>query len=447
MNRSLTIPLLLLGGLALVLRVAAIVVLRAWENPEAIEHLPLAVGLLEGKGFVFRDWYYYGPSSVQSPPYPLLLAAIFWLFGTASTASFVVALMLNAVVGAATAMCAVPMALAMGARRSVAILGGLLIAIWPTQVYAVTHAQAIPLITLAVVVILWQFVIAVRTGRWSAWIVLSVVGCVAMLTEPVLLPPMALTGLLIFVWPCALSFRGRLARAGVLLVCALLILGPWSVRNRMVHGRWVPVKSTFWVNVWKANNDHASGTDRPVMSPELRRALDSVPLDERDDLARGDLDSVRQYDLLTPQQKRELRGQPEAVREDIFRRYATTWIREHPQRYFELCGIRLFKTLWIEWDNPKAYNRVYIAARTTLAVLSLAGLFIAVAMGWRLGYAMVVLGLSLLTYTLTITAARFALPFEPLQLTLMALVLVSLASLLTRKPSRDVTRPGPARGM
>src|SRR5256885_10333978 len=35
-----------------------------------IEHRALAMSLLEHGTFYFRDFDYYGPSSVQSPPYP-----------------------------------------------------------------------------------------------------------------------------------------------------------------------------------------------------------------------------------------------------------------------------------------------------------------------------------------------------------------------------------------
>ena len=50
----------------------------------------------------------------------------------------------------------------------------------------------------------------------------------------------------------------------------MLIIVPWSVRNRAVHGQWIPIKSTFWVNVWKGNNPNATGTDRLEMTEDQK---------------------------------------------------------------------------------------------------------------------------------------------------------------------------------
>ncbi len=429
-----------IGLAALTLRVGAIVALQAWENPNPIEHRDLAISILEGRGMQFTDWKYYGPSSVQSPTYPLILAGLFAVFGTDTTTAYTAALLLNAVLGAATAVLVGVLALRLGAARSVALVAATMFAVWPTQVYAVTHAQAIGLITLAVVALLILFDVAVRTGRRLPWAGFSAIGCVAALTEPVLLIPMALTGLLIFVWRAPLTIGRRAQFAAILFLAAMLILLPWTLRNRYVHGEWIPVKSTFWVNVWKANNDHSTGTDRQAMTDEQRQALAAIPLHERDELARDpQFDAPRQYGLLTREQVSMLRGKPEATRERVFRTFAMTWIREHPRQYARLCGLRLVKTLWLEWDNPKAFNAVYLVARTTMLALFIIGLPLMIARRWLVGYALFVFGMALLVYTLTITAARFILPLEPVMMCAAALAIVTLvqrlASLLGRSPA------------
>src|SRR5690606_34815585 len=161
----------------------------------------------------------------------------------------------------------------------------------------------------------------------APWIGFSIIGCLAALTEPVLLPAMALTGLIILAWK-RLPMKIRIRNAAIVLLAAICIIGPWSVRNRIVHGRCVPIKNTFWVNVWKENNEHATGTDRLKISEEQKQtAAESMTRTVDTDLRDGRFDNQRQYDKLTEEQKSRLIGQPEMVREDVFKEFATSWIK------------------------------------------------------------------------------------------------------------------------
>jgi len=45
-----------------------------------MEHKSIAVSLINGNGFSFYSFDHPEPSTIQSPPYPLLLAACFKIF-------------------------------------------------------------------------------------------------------------------------------------------------------------------------------------------------------------------------------------------------------------------------------------------------------------------------------------------------------------------------------
>lgn len=418
---------------ALAARLAWVLLRGEWDESTAMEHASLATSFVAGEGFAFNetgDYTQHGlyePSSVQSPPYPLLLAALYGLFGVKSAAAHFVAQMINALAGAATVPLGYSMVRRIGGRHETGVLTAALLAFWPTQVFAVAFVQAITLITLGTIAIVVLWYRSLDTGRLGPWIAFGVVGCLAALTEPVLLPAMALAGVIILLHP-KLAPPLRLRNAAILLVIAIVVMGPWSYRNWRVHGVIVPVKSTFWVNVWKGNNPYASGTDRPTLTAaqlERFRALGQ--------------DNLRQYDLLTDAQRQELDGRATAEREAIWKRYATSFIRENPGRYIELCGLRLAKTLWAEWDNPKSHDRfyVYFGSRAILLLGSGVGLIVAIRRRWRIGWPAVIVGTSLATYTLTITAARFAFPLEPFQIALTSLALMAAWQALfgaTRRP-------------
>src|SRR6059036_2689947 len=87
---------LILAALAFGLRAGAIFALHRWIQPNAIEHRALALSLIENGTFSFRDFGYAGPSSVQSPPYPFLLAMLFKFFGPDTSQAYVAAMLINA---------------------------------------------------------------------------------------------------------------------------------------------------------------------------------------------------------------------------------------------------------------------------------------------------------------------------------------------------------------
>ena len=87
-----------------------------------------------------------------------------------------------------------------------------------------------------------------------------------------LLPILAFSGLMVL-FIRKLSPAQRFRNAAILFAAAVLIILPWTIRNHTVHGKWVPIKSTFWVNLWKGNNPNATGTDRLEMSDEKKSQL------------------------------------------------------------------------------------------------------------------------------------------------------------------------------
>jgi 4-amino-4-deoxy-L-arabinose transferase-like glycosyltransferase len=424
-RRTVIICLVLLSLLALAARVGTIVYLKAWQNPNAMEHRAIARNLVNGDGFSFRDWDCFGPTSVQSPPYPFLLAGLFKVFGThvppdgslqGANLAFLAAMMLNALAGAATVALTYLLARTLGAGALAGLLAAAAVAVWPSQVYAARVVQAIALITAALLASIILFYRAVRSGKPAPWIGYSIIATLAALTEPVFLPALVISGGLVLIWR-ELAWKARLRNAAILMIAAIVIIGPWSLRNYHVHHKLVPIKSTFWVNVWKGNNDFATGTDRLALTDaEIAQAKAAAGKMDDADIPDGE----HQYERLDAAQKARLQGQPEVVREEIFKEFTVNWIGQHPDQYLRLCGKRLLTTLTVDWDNPKSYNAVYIASRFLLLILTVLGLIVAWRQKWSLLLPGIIAGTALLTYTLTVTAARFSLPFEPLQLALGA---------------------------
>ena len=353
----------------------------------------------------------YGPTSVQSPPMPFLLAGLFKAFGAVTgdghghagliegraEHAYMVVLLMNAVAGAGLVFLTYGAGRTVGAVPLAALAGAALVAVWPTQVYASRFVQAVTVITCGMMGMIILYYRAVRTGSAGAWTGYAFVAAVSALTEPVLLPAMVFSGVMVL-FASRLSWGERVRNGFILTFAFAAVIGPWAARNYVVHGKLIPVKGSFWVNVWKGNNDFASGTDRPILTAAVRaHALKAMASGKGDDV-----DEVgRQYDMLDLTQKGNLSNHPEAYREELFKGYAVKWIRAHPGRYLQLCGIRLVKTLTIDWDNPRSLARSYQAARAATDLLTVAGLVVAWRQRWSLGLPAMIAGCALASYTLT----------------------------------------------
>ena len=426
-RRTILTCLSLFAVVALAARLGLTVHIKAWRNPAAMEHKVIAASLVGGKGFTFADWNYYGPTSVQSPPFPFLLAGLFKWYHAVSVSdldqlvidpaaaerAYFAVMVLNALAGAALVFLTYAAARTIGAVPLAGLAAAGLVAVWPTQVYAATFVQAISFITCGLMGMVVLYYRSVRSGGAGAWTGYAFLAALTALTEPVFLPALVLSGGLMLLVR-RLSWGQKVRNGAILAFAMAAIIGPWAIRNHIVHDKWIPVKGSFWVNVWKGNNDFASGTDRLKLTPAEKAKVErKIQAGE----AHVDVDA-RQYTMLDLTQKARLNDRPEAFREAIFREYAVTWIRAHPRRYFQLCGIRLLKTLTVDWDNPQSLSTAYRLGRAAIGLMTLAGLVVAWRQRWSLLYPAMVAACALGSYTLTVTAARFAFPFEPLQLIL-----------------------------
>jgi hypothetical protein len=418
--------LALIAAVALVARLGLAVHLKAWRSPAAVENRNIAAALVGGKGFTNADWNYYGPTSAQSPPFPLMLAGLFKATGAVSLdakgsvvvdearaqRAYMAVMVLNALAGAGLVWLTYGAARAVGASPVAAVVAGAMVAVWPTQVYAAQLVQSVVLVTCGLMTMVMLYYRSVRTGGAGAWTAFAFVGALVALTEPVFLPPLLLTGLLVLL-ARQLTVVQRLRNVAILAFSLVVAVGPWVVRNEIVGGHVTVLKGSFWVSVWKGNNDFATGTDRLKLTDRAKRRLATGAADEKEE-------SSRQDDMLDISKKQRVSNRPEAFREQVFREWALDWIRNHPGRYAQLCGIRLAKTLTVDWDNPRSLSKAYVAMRAALGLMTLAGLVVAWRQRWTVLLPTLLAGSALLAYTLTMTTVRYALPFEPMQLVLGA---------------------------
>lgn len=245
-SRDLRWGLAIVAG-ALVLRVAFVLLFGRTKVAfnDTLFYQLTGMALAHGEGFRFI-----GHQTVHWPPgYAFVLGGVYSIFGT----SMRNALLLNSVLGAATAGL-VYLIVLRSFGRAAAIVAGVGVAVMPGQLLMGDVALSETLYTFMLV----SFIALAALLPWRArtWIVLGILAGLAALTrgEGFLFPVIVLA----MAWlPGARKQAfGRAALVGVVM---LLTVAPWTIRNAVVVHSFVPVATNASDTLWSGHNPTARG--------------------------------------------------------------------------------------------------------------------------------------------------------------------------------------------
>jgi hypothetical protein len=193
---------------------------------------------------------------------------------------------------------------------------------------------------------------------------------------------------------------------------------PWVVRNALIHGAFVPIKSTFGYAFWQGNCALSEGTDK-VVRPSVEKAL----ADRGDGLkgmneslwtARheaGYLDDI----ALSKSDVAALGRLSEPERSRVLFRRAMADLKAAPGRYVQLSLRRLRYFVLFDETNPKTRNLAYRVGHLGLTLLAGLGLILMPgSLRHRLWPTFLTAALVTAFHALTIVSARFHIPLEPL---------------------------------
>jgi 4-amino-4-deoxy-L-arabinose transferase-like glycosyltransferase len=211
-----------------------------------------------------------GPIAYRPPGYPFFLAGVYKVFGLEHR---VVATRL---VQTFTGTAAVGLLAAVGWLLwgpLVGLVAGGLAAVYPPLVYVSESMYAETLflpLALGAVVAALMFRRSPRRLRWAvATGALCGLGVLVRPNAALLALPLAL--LLWGAWRPGVSLRRRLAAPALGLVCAVLVVAPWTVRNALVLHHFVPVTTELGNTMAGTYNDQARlAPDRPAAWTEPR---------------------------------------------------------------------------------------------------------------------------------------------------------------------------------
>lgn len=340
---------------ALLIRWAVIpFVYDEWMQPYFVSHWEqgnVARGLLSGRGFS-SPFPSLQSSAIMPPVYPLVVAAIFALFGVHTLASVLATLGLNALL---SSLACIPVYLM--ARRSfgerVALWAGWAWSFSPYGIYfSAEWAWSTQVLLLSLCWLLYLSQDLERSSSLKLWAGFALLTGFATLTEPVVLT--------IAPWLVVIS-AVRLARAGkswllpAVLAAVVLTatLMPWIARNYVVFHRFIPMRDSMGLEL-KLGND---GYSRHWIHADTHPNHDAAELAE-----------YNQGELAYMEHKKQ---------------QAVSYISGHPRWYAWMCA-RRFVYLWTGyWSFDSSYLKeepldppnVFVC--TTITLLAFAGLWLA----------------------------------------------------------------------
>ena len=256
--------LLSLVGVAFAIRLV-VVVLTYRDLPDADKLYErfgwemgwIARAIASGHGFSSPYFPWSGPTAMQPPLYPSLLATVFHFFGIYSLTSAFVILALDSLFSALTCI-----PVYFSARYALCESGGkVAAAIWAFYPFAI-YFSATRVWEYALTGLLFTtgFCIAQRIHKvdsgwaWLGWGALA--GLTALSNPSTLATLPFLLGLALYqVYKAGKKWRGK---AVFTLFAAVAVLTPWTVRNLRALGILCPVRDNFWLEVYDDNGGDPS---------------------------------------------------------------------------------------------------------------------------------------------------------------------------------------------
>jgi 4-amino-4-deoxy-L-arabinose transferase-like glycosyltransferase len=236
------------------------------------EYLALARSLASGRGLVQDEAIEVGTGQRfgRAPGYPAFLAAI----GAGAVAdrdsSPVRVKIVQSVLGACTVwLIGLIARRAAGARAGAA--AAVLAAIYPSLVWSPAYVLSetlysfLALAAALVLQIAFDRSDATPSAGGSVAVAAGALVGGAVLVRPAMLLFIPLA--LVWLW-----WRGRAVLALALLAAILAVVGPWTLRNQRVYGRFVLVASEGGVTFWTGNHPLARGEGDLAANPDIKKA-------------------------------------------------------------------------------------------------------------------------------------------------------------------------------
>ena len=236
------------------------------------ENHNIAASIAEGKGFADPyDPLETGPSAWVAPPFPYLLAGVFWLAGTKTVAAARLGIFLQILLFGGTLWLLYSIVQRLFST-SCAKLATLIWLVRPNRIgLTSSHLSEVGFSAFSPLLAVFAFVRFEETPTRKAAALAGLAMGFAILCLPVMVLALPFFAYALY----ALARRALHPWAGPLLalVLCLAVFTPWIIRNYVAFGTFVFVKSNFGHTLYDANRDDSGNTVPSLYTSEGERHL------------------------------------------------------------------------------------------------------------------------------------------------------------------------------
>ena len=385
------IALLLVAGLALGVRLAAVLYAGGYHQPWLSEYEVIAKSLVE-RGYFGFDFY--GrlpnqPSSFMPPFYPFLLAGMMILF---SENALLITKLLQAVLSAGNCFLVYKIGKGMFDKKEIGLLAALGAAIYPPFIGGAVEINTVTfdVLFLALAVYFLLRGEEKQIERNGIWAGLSLgLAALTRATALAVLP-------VIFAWLWLRSknsiWREAIKPFILILLVTFLVILPWTVRNYLVHREFILISSNGGLNFWIGNNEKATGEYAFPSGTDPELFAQSLSLSE-------------------------------AQMDQLYYRKAFSFIHDHPRQFLRLLA-RKTQYFWLFRPNigsnyPDAGKAValakalYVLSYVLLLPLGALGIILSLGLWRKLFLIYGLLASQMMVHVLYFVGTRFRTPIGP----------------------------------
>lgn len=276
---STVLSLLAILALALAVRLTWVAVADTIPIADQTWYHAVTANLVEGRGFTARfergDFgIMNGEATAFWPPgYSFLLVVPYWLFG----AQLATAQVVNAVLGALTVLPTYALGRAAFDRR-VGLMAATIMALFPSHVFWTSTLFADVPFTFVFTVALWYLVAHARrpSARQLMTFALLVAAATYVRGQGLLLLPTALV-----LWWLDRGMGSALRGTAVVGIAIIALILPWTIRNTLTFGEFVPLSTNVGYNL-RIGHSEAATRDVWTAPEDLWRETPGLSFSERE---------------------------------------------------------------------------------------------------------------------------------------------------------------------
>lgn len=291
--------------------------------PEAWEYEDIAVNLYNGKGFLFnfigKDYYAY-----STPLYPIACAIIYKIIGHNQSAVIALQIILSSL------QCIIIYLIVERIfKKPVSVVAALLTAIHPGLIILSSlklHAFTFDSFFISLTLLFFMFLIERLTLARA--LACGITYGLCALTRSTITPFLPF-GILWVILKNKNNLKQVVKCSFILLLCAVIIVGAWSLRNLRVFHKAIPITTVSGEVFWRGNNINASGTSY---------TKDGVTVLESD-----------------PVLFKKIVHMNELERYYFFKSEAWKFIKSYPLRFVKLTIKKFYYFWWFSPDMGKFY--------------------------------------------------------------------------------------------